>query len=138
MASSRKFVRVVAQRLLQLADAAHPQLDVGRPVRVVERAAGRLDRPAHVVGARIGRDAEHLLGGWVDGLERARAAGDELAVDEQLTLAIGEDSHPNSCVRITGQLSDCLTSNHSRSLGHAEARPTQFTCALASCCRVVG
>ena len=104
-----QFLGVVAHRLLQLADAAHPQLDVGRPVRVVERAAGRLDRPAHVVDARIGGDAEHLLGGRVDGLERARAAGDELAVDEQLTLAIGEDPHRNSCVRITGQLSDCVT-----------------------------
>ena len=89
--SSRSSSACVAHRLLELADAAHPQFGVGRPVGVVEGAARRLDRQAHVIGARIGGDAEHLFGGRVDGLECARAAGDELAVDEQPTLAIGRN-----------------------------------------------
>src|SRR6185312_11315584 len=108
------FLGRVAHRLLELADAAHPQLGVGRPARLVEGATRGLDRPAHVIGARVGGDTEHLFGGRVDGLERAPAAGDKLAVDEQTTLAIGEDSHPNSCVRVTGQLSDCLPWNLNR------------------------
>ena len=87
---------VVAHGLLQLADAAHPQFGVGGPVGVVEGAAGGLDRAAHVVGARVGGDTEHLLGGRVDRRERARAAGHELPVDEQLTLAIGQHPHTDS------------------------------------------
>ena len=83
-----QFLDVLGQHLLQLTNAAHPQLGVGRPVGVVECAAGRLDRAAHVVGGRVGGDAEHLLGGRVDRRERAAAARHQLAVDEQLTLAI--------------------------------------------------
>jgi hypothetical protein len=90
---------VVAEGLLQLPDTAHPQLGVGRPVGVVEGAPRRLDRPAHVAGARIGGDAEHFFGGGVEGGERARTARHELAIDEQLTLAIVQNPHSNSRLR---------------------------------------
>ncbi|CQD23779.1 hypothetical protein BN970_06130 [Mycolicibacterium conceptionense] len=88
-----QFLDIFAQRIAQLAQAVHPQRVVRRPVGVVERPTGRLDGIAHVLGVRVGRNAEHLLGGGVDGLEYAATAGDELAVDKQLTLAIGQYRH---------------------------------------------
>ena len=87
---------VLGQHLLQLPNAAHPQFGVGGPVGFVECAAGRLDRAAHIVGARVGGDAQHLLGGRVDRRERAGATGHEFPVDEQLTLAIGQHPHTDS------------------------------------------
>lgn len=81
---------MLAQRVAQLPDAAHAQFGVGRPVGVVECAAGGLDGISHVLGRRVGGHTEHLLGGRVDGVEHAFPACDEFAVDEQLTLAIGQ------------------------------------------------
>ena len=49
---------------------------------------------AHVVGVGVGGDAEHLLGGRVDRGKRARAAGDELAVDEQSLSRSASNRHP--------------------------------------------
>jgi hypothetical protein len=82
------FLDVLRQHVLQLTHTPHPQLGVGRPVAVVERAAGRLDRLAHVVDGRVGGDAQHLFGGRIDRRERASGACHQRAVDEQLTLAI--------------------------------------------------
>src|SRR5690606_39084831 len=64
----------------------------------VEAAPGGADGGAHVLGARIRCHTERLLRGGVDGGERPRAAGDELAVDEQTAFAIGQDCHPTSCI----------------------------------------
>ncbi len=69
---------------------AHAQLDVGRPVGVVEGAPGRADRRVHVIDGGVGRDAERLLGGRIDRRERAPAASHQLSVDEQTTLAIAQ------------------------------------------------
>ena len=91
-----QFFNVFGQDFLQLTQAPHPQHGVRRPVGVVERAAGRPDRGAHIVGGRVGRDTEHLFGRRVDGSEGAPAARHQLAVDEQLTLTIVQQAHTNS------------------------------------------
>ena len=83
-----QFLNVIAHRLLQLPDAPGTEFDVGRPVGLVERLAGRTDRGTHVGRVRVGRDAKHFLGGRVDVRKRAPAARDELPVDEQTTFAI--------------------------------------------------
>src|SRR6202022_167123 len=46
-----------------------------------------------------GRGAEHLFGGRGDGRERAPPACHQLAVDEQLTLAIVAQAHTKSPLR---------------------------------------
>ena len=74
---------VLLHRLAQLPHAPHPQLGVAGPVGVVEGAPRGIDGAAHVVGVGVGGDAQHLLGGRVDRREGARAAGRQLAVDEQ-------------------------------------------------------
>ena len=81
---------VILHRVAQLTQAPHPQLDVAGPVGVVEGAAGGLDGAAHVVGVGVGGRAEHLLGGRIDGREGAAATRDQLAVDEQLAVPVGQ------------------------------------------------
>ena len=80
---------VVEQRLVELAQAPHAatrgRVDhVGR----VERAPGRGDRSFGVGDARVGRDAEHLLGRRRRSSRRSRrpSAAHQLAVDEQPVL----------------------------------------------------
>ena len=64
-----ELVAMVDQRLVQLLEAADPQLGVGRPVGGVERAPRRRDRRLGVGHRRVGRVAEHLSGG---GIERGK------------------------------------------------------------------
>ena len=72
---------------LQLAEAADPQPDVGRPAGRVEGPAGGADGVVEVLGAAVGHHAEHLLGGRVDRLEGpARPGRPELSVDQQPLL----------------------------------------------------
>ena len=75
---------VVDERLVQLAHAAHPQLEVRRPVGLVERAACCGDRGVDVLGRGVGCVADVLAGGRVeDRVRRAVARLDELAVDQE-------------------------------------------------------
>ena len=104
-----QFLDVLAHGVAQLADAAHPQLGVRRPVGVVERAAGGVDRAAHVVGVGVGGGAQDLLGRRVDGRESARAAGHELAVDEEIAVAVGCYRHPR-LPPLVGHLSEIAVS----------------------------
>ena len=73
-------------RVVQLQQAALAQLLVGRPVGLVEGAAGGVDGPVHVLLRRVGDFAERLLGRRVDVGEGAGLAVDELAVDHHLRL----------------------------------------------------
>jgi len=81
---------MVAHGLLQLAQAAHPQRGVTRPVGLVEGAPRGLDRLAQVGGVGVGGHPEHFLGRGVHGVEGAGRAGDQLAVDEQSALAVSQ------------------------------------------------
>ena len=65
-------VGVVEQRLVQLAQAAHPQLDVRRPVGLVEGPAGRGDRGLDVRGGAVGCLPDLLARGRVE--DRVRRA----------------------------------------------------------------
>ena len=56
---SRSGSSVVAQRLLELAQAPHPERVVAGPFGGVERAPGGADRPPRVGDGRVGGDAEH-------------------------------------------------------------------------------
>ena len=91
---------VVLQRLVQLVQAARAELGVARPVRGVERAPRRSDRPLDVTDARVGRGAQHLFGRRRDVLVRlAVLRRDELAVDQQpflmpQTLGCGHSCAP--------------------------------------------
>ncbi len=91
-----QFFYVLGHRLLQLTKTPHPQLGVGRPVGVVECAAGRLDRrPMSSVVASAATPSTSSVAGLI-GRERAPAARHQLAVDEQLTLAVVQQAHTNS------------------------------------------
>lgn len=74
----------------------HPQRYVARPVAVIEGAARRLDGITHVVAVGIRRGSEHLLGSRVHRRESPRTAGEQLSVDEQFTVAIGQNGHISS------------------------------------------
>ncbi|SLD21034.1 Uncharacterised protein [Mycobacteroides abscessus subsp. massiliense] len=82
--------------LAELANAVHPQRNVARPIAVIEGAAGRLDGTTHVVTVGIRRGSEHLLGGRVHRRESPRTSGEQLSVDEQFTVAIGQNGHISS------------------------------------------
>ena len=72
----------------QLAQAPHPQLEVGGPVRGVEGPAGRADGVVQVLGPAVGGHAQHLAGRRVHRLEDpARPGGPQLAVDQEALLA---------------------------------------------------
>ena len=73
-------------RLVQLQQTALTQLVVGRPVGLVERPAGGVDGPVHVLFRRVSDFPERLLGCRVDVGERAGLAVDQLAVDHHLRL----------------------------------------------------
>ena len=78
-------VGVVEQRLVQLAQAAHPQLDVRRPVGLVEGPPRGCDSRLDVVRGRVGRLTDLRTGGRVeDRVRPAVARADQLAVDQQL------------------------------------------------------
>src|SRR5262249_53115260 len=85
---------------------------VRRPVRLVERAPGGRDRPAHVLVAAVGHLAENLFGGRVDVVELlARLRIDEGTVDEHPPLRLegacfGLDHFPHSS---TGAVTRALT-----------------------------
>ena len=75
------------ERFLELQEAPLAELLVGGPRGLVERAAGRDDRPLHIGRARIGGRADHRLGRGVDvvvGCPTRRL--DQLAVDEHAVL----------------------------------------------------
>ena len=66
----------------ELAQTAHPQLEVGGPVRLVERPPSSGDGTAEVVGRGVGRHPDHCFGGRVHVVVDLAALGlDELAVD---------------------------------------------------------
>jgi len=78
---------VLAELLLQLAQAALAERDVGGPPALVEGGARRGDRPLDVLRAGVRRGADHLFGGRVDVVVPGAAAGlDELARDEHPLL----------------------------------------------------
>ena len=106
-----QLLEVLLHRLAQLADAPHPQLGVARPVSVVEGPSGRLDGPAHVVSAGIGRGTQDFLGGRVDRGKCALAAARQLAVDEQRAHAVGQQCH--LCLRrlVSGHMSGIVQLN---------------------------
>jgi hypothetical protein len=82
-----ELVLVVEQRLVQLAQAAHAEGEVRRPVGAVEGGAGGPDRAPQIGRRRVGGDAEHRLVGGVDVLVDGTTLGlGELAVDEQPLL----------------------------------------------------
>ena len=68
---------------MQLGQTVVAELDVARPVGLVERAPRRADRAGHVVDRAVGRLPGDLFAGRVDHIE-SRSAGGELqfAVDE--------------------------------------------------------
>ena len=85
--------RFLLQRLVQLHQAALPELVVGRPVGGVERAAGGGDGLLHVLGAGVGGEPEHFLIrriDVVDGLPGRRIP--QPPVDKQPGLGIELDS----------------------------------------------
>src|SRR3546814_1569114 len=57
---------VVDQGLVQLAQAADPQCQVGRPVRLVEGASSRGDCGVHVLRSAVGGHPDLLAGGGVE------------------------------------------------------------------------
>src|SRR5262249_52732028 len=78
---------LLVEGVLELLETPLAERDVGRPVGVVERAAGGLDRPVHLLGAAVGDIARDLLRGRVDVLvRRPRRRVDELAVDQHPRL----------------------------------------------------
>ena len=77
------------QRLVELLEAALAEGVVGRPVGLVEGTAGRVDRPLHLGGRRVGHRTDHLFGGRVDVVEGlARVGLDQLPVNEHPLLRI--------------------------------------------------
>src|SRR5258705_8725386 len=59
---------------------------IGRPVGLVEGAAGRVDRPIHIGRRSVADLAEHVLVGRIDVGEGPRLPVDELAVDQHPRL----------------------------------------------------
>ena len=79
---------VALQRLVQLGQAVVAELEVARPVGLVERAPRRADRARHVVDRAVGGPAGDLLAGRMDHIERRAAGGDlQLAVDQHPLVA---------------------------------------------------
>jgi len=71
------------QPFVQLPQATHAEVAVGRPGRRVEGAPRRGNCAVGVVERRVRCRAQHLRGGGVDGLERAAALGvHQLTVDQ--------------------------------------------------------
>jgi hypothetical protein len=80
-------IEVVAQRLVELAQASHPECVVARPRGRVERASRRRDRALGVGDAGVGGGAEDRLRGRRDGPVGGVLLGaHQLAVDEQPVL----------------------------------------------------
>ena len=85
------------QRLVQLAQAAHPQLEVRRPVGLVERPPGGGDRGVDVGGGGVGRLADLGAGGRVeDRVGRPVARGVSLPSTRSCAGAVS--GHPGSWV----------------------------------------
>ena len=84
-----QFLDVIAHGVTELADAPDPQGGIGRPVACVECPTCGFNGTVGVGEVGVGGSAEHLLGGRIDVGVVARAAADELPVNEQITAASG-------------------------------------------------
>ena len=89
------------QRFVQLLETTLAKGVVGRPIGLVEAAAGRVNGTSHVLGRGVGHFAQHLFGGGIDVVEPlARRSLDELAVDEHAHFAdagwVGHGCAPSS------------------------------------------
>ena len=75
---------------MQLGQAVVAELQIARPVGLVERAARRPDGTCHVLDGSVRSLTRHLLGGRMDDIECRFAACDlQFAVDEH-PLVTGE------------------------------------------------
>ena len=74
---------VAFQRVVQLGQAVVAELDVARPVGLVERPPRRADRAAHVLDGSVGGLTGDLLAGRMDDVECRATAGElQFAVDQ--------------------------------------------------------
>ena len=95
---------VALQRLVQLRQAVVAELEVARPVRLVERPPRRADRALHVRDRAIGGLPGDLLAGRVDHVEYRAAAGElQFAVDQH-PLVAGQHARLGLHSRHDGQL----------------------------------
>ena len=82
---SSQSVLVALQRVMQLRQAVVAELQVARPVRLIERAPRCSNCPRHVVDRSVGSLPGHLLTGRVDDVECGSAGG---------VLKFAIDKHP--------------------------------------------
>ena len=101
---------VAFQRVVQLGQAVVAELQIARPVGLVERPPRRADRARHVLDRAVGGLTGHLFAGRMDDVEcRSAACELQFAVDE----------HP----LVTGQHAGfSLHSRHGRQLYKLSAR----------------
>lgn len=79
---------VTFQRVVQLGQAVEPEVDVARPVRLVERPPGRTDGAGHVLDGAVGGLARDLFAGRMDDVEGCAAGGVlQFAVDQHALVA---------------------------------------------------
>ncbi len=79
---------VALERVVQLSQAVVAEVQIARPVGLVERPPGGSDGPLHVGDGAVGGLARDLLAGRVDHVEFRTAVGElQFAVDEHPLLA---------------------------------------------------
>jgi hypothetical protein len=79
---------VAVQRIVQLGQAVVTEVEIARPVGLVERAPRRADGTFHVGDGGVGRLTDHLFAGRVDHVEHRTAARMlEVAVDQHPLVA---------------------------------------------------
>ena len=79
---------VAFQRVVQLGQAVVAELQISRPVGLVERPPRRADRTLHVLDRAVGRLTGHLFAGRMDDVEcRSTACELQFAVNEHPLVA---------------------------------------------------